>query len=114
MGFYHNLKSSPCFFSIRFICYQYTIGLVKTSTYPSPELMELSEPKPFGMYDQHERRIWNINPDFNNRSTYKNIYFSVLESRHNRLSFGRLHPPMKQHDVKFRKRFFKGILAEYR
>ena len=42
-------------------------GLLISPTHTTSELVKLAETEPIGIHDNHNGRIWNIDPDLDNR-----------------------------------------------
>ena len=52
----------------------------------------------FRIFYHHNRRIWNIHPDFYNRSRYKHLYLICCKPFHNVIFLRRFHLSMQKSD----------------
>jgi hypothetical protein len=66
----------------RRLVHQYTAALHSTATYTATQLMQLREPEPLGILDNHEGSVRNINPDFDDRCRDQQVDFPTFEGGH--------------------------------
>ena len=87
------------------------VGLIRPSADSSPQLVELRESKPFCILDNHDRRVRNVNADFNDSCCDQNIELLRFELAHQFVLFLRWQPAMQQAKPEFREikitQFFK-------
>ncbi len=60
----------------------------------SAQLVKLGKAEPFGMLDNHDGRVGNIDPDLDHRGRHQNTGFAPLERAHGRVFFIRAHAPV--------------------
>src|SRR4029077_18411914 len=62
--------------------HQDTVGLGRSATDSTTELMELRQPEAFGVFNDHDRGVGHIDTDFDHRSSNQNIDLAFLEQPH--------------------------------
>ena len=60
--------------------------------------MQLGQPQPFRILDDHDAGIGYVNPHFNNGGGHQNLQLTLLEPIHDVGLFGGLEPAMHQPD----------------
>ncbi len=83
--------------------------LMLPSSNAPPELMQLCQAKTLGTFDHHDRRIRNINADFNHRGGNQQIIFAIFKGTHHFLFFRRRHFSMQDRNPTVRKTFAQTI-----
>ena len=64
--------------------------------------MQLRQAKAFGMLDDHDRGVGNVDTDLDHRGGHQDIKLTLLEVPHDRFLFGGAHPPVQQADPAIR------------
>ena len=60
--------------------------------------MQLGQPEPFGMLDDHDRRLGHVDADLDDRGGDQNLRLPALEALHRRIPLGGGHLAMHEAD----------------
>ncbi len=83
------------------------MGLDATAPDPSPELIELSESKPVGIFNQDRVDTRNVEAALHNRGAEHHVGFPSVERHHRALELTFGHLSMGHEELETRKHFTK-------
>ncbi len=75
-----------------------TVGLLAVSSDAATELVKLSESKSFGVFDDHDGGVRNVNADFYDGGGDEYVKFLIFELVHDVVFFLGFHFPVKKTD----------------
>lgn len=86
------------------------IGLVRSSSHPSSELMQLGQSEPFRRFDADDGGIRIVHSDLDHGSGRKDRDIPAHEPRHHLILLFRLHLAMQEADSEIRENVFEILL----
>lgn len=72
------------------------MGLHRPPAHPSPQLVELAQAEPLGVFDHHDHRIWHIHPHLDDGGGHQELDLPGLEGPHGLFFVSGLHLPVEK------------------
>ena len=76
--------------------------------HPASQLVQLGQPEPLGVLDQHHRRVGDVDPDFDHRRRDEHLDLVVAEGAHDRVALVPFHFSVHQPDGELGVHFPEG------
>ena len=95
-------KSLPPGFGKWRLVQQHTTALPAATTDTAAQLVQLRQPQPFRIFNNHQRSIWHIDTHFNDCCCHQQVQITGLEGCHQGFLFRRLQPSVHQSDTGLR------------
>ena len=87
---------------------------MRAATDAPAQLVELGEPEPFRVLDDHDAGVRHVDPDFDNRRRDEHVQLTRDERVHHPLLRVGLHASVQETDAVFRKDFLRQVVGHLR